>query len=94
MCCRVGVALPYRKIQQHLQHLVVAEDLQSEPAEFVQHALSVTHMRVVWHLYSLPLYKIENGELKIESSIALCAIVNTPLRGVSLILHYPFSILH
>ena len=37
---------------------------------------------------------IENGELKIESSIALCAIVNTPLRGVSLILHYPFSILH
>jgi len=32
--------------------------------------------------------------LKIESSIALCAIVNTPLRGVSLILHYPFSILH
>lgn len=61
VCCRVGVAAA-PQIQQHLQHLVVAEDLQSEPAEFVQHALAMTHMRVIRHLYFLPLYKIENGE--------------------------------
>ena len=49
VCCRVGIALPHCKIEQHLQHLVVAENLQAEPAEFVQHALAMTNMRVVWH---------------------------------------------